>query len=1161
MTESLFRLLLIRRNFSNVAPIEQDPDAPSIKLSQKSTFQEKLATALGAVDPRAETFNAAAGFIRDSDFIKNYNGNELVKSLKRLGVLLDEAGHGNDLPVSSVLQLTQQVFGVPASEVVKKPEFDVLLKDLRDVITAVKFDQSNHALPLEEYVNILRDAELIQDAAERSRDNDALKGKKDTNSPQISSGAKTQSIPEWSPQVAYKVGDQARYNENTYVCIQAHTAIVGWEPPKTPALWVKVTLEEPDHPSTPAGPSNLFAFRKRSLLLPTEASLKSVLAAPEPDGTGSDQEGVAKTAKSLIDRHTRIKAAISELTAIDTIHIKKTVQEPQNGVDIDEGLSVTHSITEQIKHIAQLRTINIDQFRAAAERSGTGAPNPGSPNPSFIAPTAAIPALATDPLTLQDAAGTASAVGLVRQLASSSLGMLGAPAFKPIEARESVPTLAEDAPLSERTQSVLSSLEVNPNTTGLPDVVKTLRTNLSEVETELRSLVPTFETTKVSVISGKTIVSKAPVPSEFSKFVTGIDFGKLVPRIPLIPNFDPRIPHTKGKINTIGVGDLIIVKQQLIGYEGADIAHIENVLKGESKKREHTSTTRSETVVSTEEETTTENSRDLSTTSRFEMSQETASTIKEQFDVKGSLQVTGKYGPAVEFTAKAEGGFSRSKETATKSASKFSQDVTEKASKKVTERILKKQTVTNSSEVVEVNAHGIDNSSGPLNVSGVYQWVNKIYEAQMFNYGVRALFDFMIPEPGAYTIHTMVEAADQAAALVKPTQFPLTPTDITEFNYAFWVKKYEATDVKPPPPDYITVSDGFAKGDMKVENDAYHTARIAIDKGYEAVHARIGQSYSFWKDDQFTDVILGNSCSRIKIGGVITVNLARQRNFIPWAVHTFHVAAVTVTVEITCAVTEDALNEWRADTHAKLTMAYKARLQEYEEKLATIQLQAGITIQGRNPASNAISVKQELKKNCISVITGQYYDAFNSINAGANGPYINLNEAEAEGSYVRFFEQAFEWENMSRLLQFLIRRGYNCLRDRQVYVMYPYFWGRKYLWADKLAIEDTDPEFEEFLKAGFCRVQVPARPGFEPAIDHFLQFGELWNGGPLPAISSPLFLPIADEIAERAQKPGDEVPQGEPWKVRVPTTLVKLRQDDKLPKWTKVGDEWVPNDS
>jgi hypothetical protein len=48
-----------------------------------------------------------------------------------------------------------------------------------------------------------------------------------------------------------------------------------------------------------------------------------------------------------------------------------------------------------------------------------------------------------------------------------------------------------------------------------------------------------------------------------------------------------------------------------------------------------------------------------------------------------------------------------------------------------------------------------------------------------------------------------------------------------------------------------------------------------------------------------------------------------------------------------------------------------------------------------------------------------------------------------------------------------------------------------------------------------------------------------------------LYLPIADEIAERLDQPGDEVPQGDPWMVRVPTSLVKLRDDDKLPQWVK----------
>lgn len=74
-----------------------------------------------------------------------------------------------------------------------------------------------------------------------------------------------------------------------------------------------------------------------------------------------------------------------------------------------------------------------------------------------------------------------------------------------------------------------------------------------------------------------------------------------------------------------------------------------------------------------------------------------------------------------------------------------------------------------------------------------------------------------------------------------------------------------------------------------------------------------------------------------------------------------------------------------------------------------------------------------------------------------------------------------------------------------------------------------------------------------------MHFGEPWKGKGLPPISSPLYLPIADEIAERLARPGEEVPQGDPWLVRVPTTLVHLRADDRLPVWIKnAAGEWVP---
>jgi chitin-binding protein len=44
----------------------------------------------------------------------------------------------------------------------------------------------------------------------------------------------------WAAGTAYKVGDRVTYGGATYQCRQAHTALAGWEPPNTPALWSKV---------------------------------------------------------------------------------------------------------------------------------------------------------------------------------------------------------------------------------------------------------------------------------------------------------------------------------------------------------------------------------------------------------------------------------------------------------------------------------------------------------------------------------------------------------------------------------------------------------------------------------------------------------------------------------------------------------------------------------------------------------------------------------------------------------------------------------------------------------------------------------------------------------------------------------------------------------
>jgi hypothetical protein len=247
------------------------------------------------------------------------------------------------------------------------------------------------------------------------------------------------------------------------------------------------------------------------------------------------------------------------------------------------------------------------------------------------------------------------------------------------------------------------------------------------------------------------------------------------------------------------------------------------------------------------------------------------------------------------------------------------------------------------------------------------------------------------------------------------------------------------------------------------------------------------------------------------------------------------------TIEIFCARTARAYKAWQLKTHSAITSGYLAKQQAYESKLAEAAAAAGVVITGRNPVWNQRIATTELRKQCITMLTAQQFEAFGALELSPQGyPQPNLARAEAQMPYVRFFEQAFEWEHL-------------------VYFYYPYFWGWKPAWTHRMLLDDVDPQFADFLRAGAARVVFPVRPGFEAAVAHYLETGEIWNGGPAPDVNDPLYVPIIKEIQEAQGAPGNEVPQGDPWLVRLPTTLTKLRPDDALPKWKKVGEDWQPD--
>ena len=65
--------------------------------------------------------------------------------------------------------------------------------------------------------------------------------------------------PAWEADTAYAIGQRVRYGDKLYKCVQAHTSQGDWMPSATPALWVRVSIEEWPEWVQPTGAHDAYA--------------------------------------------------------------------------------------------------------------------------------------------------------------------------------------------------------------------------------------------------------------------------------------------------------------------------------------------------------------------------------------------------------------------------------------------------------------------------------------------------------------------------------------------------------------------------------------------------------------------------------------------------------------------------------------------------------------------------------------------------------------------------------------------------------------------------------------------------------------------------------------------------------------------------------------
>ncbi len=642
-------------------------------------------------------------------------------------------------------------------------------------------------------------------------------------------------------------------------------------------------------------------------------------------------------------------------------------------------------------------------------------------------------------------------------------------------------------------------------------------------------------------------------------------------------------------IKPLGIGELKVVKQKLKKYATGEVAHIENVLRGEYKERKHRVLDRTEDIFFTSSETEEETIRDTQTTERYELKKESEKTIQDEMSIQAGVTVSGSYG-MVTFGAYGDFAYSTASQESNKSASNFAREVIDKSVSRIQKKTKEERTTKKLHEVEEINTHGIDNKEKANHAVGVYRWVDKYYEAQIYNYGSRMMFEFIIPEPAAFYEYARTHKPKKDIVRpITPYRWYLdndnnwkhngdliTHKDINENNFHLYIRDYNVQGVMMPPPLYKTISTAIAKEGMVVslrdENQpdrllegagfTLNNKELIVPKGYVSKVGVWFDVSAIWTAYSKMELIVGNKIFRIldlpvrkdEDGNMLFDNRFLTQNnasstdgyhsffqdtIIQVSVNCTDVLSYTINLYALVERLPEAYEQWQIDTFGKIMSAYKAMEIEYEQKLAAQEVQQGISILGQNPRINREIEETELKKSCIKMLMDvSQFGSFDAMKESiSTDPDFDIMDALSEGKIIQFFEQAFEWENLT-------------------YLFYPYFWARKEKWMQKSGSYDNDPLFTKFLQAGSGRAVLPVRPGYNDVISYYMQTGSIWNidGNP-PLIKkedgSPndLFISIAEELKNQTDDLANAIPEGEPWEVVLPTTLVYLQDNSDLPKF------------
>jgi hypothetical protein len=584
-------------------------------------------------------------------------------------------------------------------------------------------------------------------------------------------------------------------------------------------------------------------------------------------------------------------------------------------------------------------------------------------------------------------------------------------------------------------------------------------------------------------------------------------------------------PGSHTAVRALGVADLCVVRTHIARYERAEVESLENVLPGE--KLTHT-------------------------VNRLDESESTDSSQSEQTSVASLAQTTAETNNG-KTTAQAVGA-GRGPLTSDGPES-FSKSVTDVVSSTLTKRNLTASVLRQLRRNEEALEHVLDNTTGASPLYGVYQWLDRVYQAQVFNYGSRILYDLVVPEPAALFREALSRGRGQSPLSAKPAKFTVAADKLSAENWSYYATGHQASGVEAPPATQIIVTENFGgkapdpfSGELNASTLEFAESRSTrVPKGFKATSYRLIAMVSGWTP-YVLRVVVGSKQIAIDSdwsGKVYSGKLNGEVETLPVALiadgdgREPGISTLAVAIEIICEPTDDAIAAWQTKTYSQILAGNRQRFADYEEQVANRDATARLRLQALDVERQRAIIRDELKRTTLAVLTNQNFSTFNSMRNDSLGlPYPDAAATQALSAYIRFFELAVEWQHIE-------------------YAFFPYFWGSRSSWLNKLLGSETDAQFAAFLGSGAARVVLPIRPGYQTAFEKFLNTGVTPTTDELLDVGGKFYASLVNELRDQAVTDDSEQAMGTPWEFRLASDLVRVRRDEQLPKWTLTAGKWV----